>query len=128
MQETFTRAWEYLGTGARVEYMRAFLYRIATNLIVDESRKKKEASLDAMRESGELVEPAGDSALEIEQEALVREVRAKIDELPEDDRALFVMRYVDELEPKEIAEALHLTPNHVSVRLHRIAKKVKAKL
>ena len=45
MQETFLRIWIELGKGVEVLNMRAFLYRIANNLIIDDVRKKKEMSL-----------------------------------------------------------------------------------
>ena len=46
VQETYLRTWKYLAEGRKVDNIRAFLYRTATNLIIDESRKKKATSLD----------------------------------------------------------------------------------
>ncbi len=40
-------------------------------------------------------------------------------------REVLIMRYVDGLSPKEIAEALDESENTVSVRLHRALKKLK---
>jgi DNA-directed RNA polymerase specialized sigma24 family protein len=54
MQEVFLRAWEYMARGEEVHNMRAFLYRIANNLIVDESRKKREASLDYLQSAASI--------------------------------------------------------------------------
>ena len=51
VQETFSRAWLYLSQGKKIEYMRAFLYRVANNLIVDGSRRKHSSSLDLMMEN-----------------------------------------------------------------------------
>ena len=51
-QDTFLKAWEYLGKGIAVENMRAFLYRVAGNAVIDYRRKKKSGSLDAMTENG----------------------------------------------------------------------------
>src|SRR3989344_4903710 len=50
VQEAFSRTWVYLSDGKEIEYMRAFLYRVSNNLIVDASRKKKSSSLDSMME------------------------------------------------------------------------------
>lgn len=52
MQETFLRYWNYLQRGEEIPNVRALLYRIAHNLFIDHVRKKKEASLDHMLESG----------------------------------------------------------------------------
>src|SRR3989344_8687889 len=52
MQETFTRTWEYLAKGETVKNLKAFLYRVANNLIIDAYRKKKEVSLDNLMSEG----------------------------------------------------------------------------
>ncbi len=128
VQETFMRAWDYLARGERVDNMKAFLYRVATNLIVDEARKRKEVSLDALREGIDFREPSTDGAADIERTVFVRQVRAKMGELDPEDRAILVMRYVDDLDPREIAEILETNANNVSVKLNRAAKKVREML
>src|SRR5579884_3912032 len=50
VQETYSRAWLYLSKGKKIEHMRAFLYRVANNLIVDQSRRKRSSSLDKLIE------------------------------------------------------------------------------
>ena len=45
--EADSRTWLYLSQGKKIEYIRAFLYRVANNLIVDGSRKKQSSSLGA---------------------------------------------------------------------------------
>ena len=49
VQETFSRTWLYLSEGKKVEYIRAFLYRVANNLIVDGARKKKSSFWTVIR-------------------------------------------------------------------------------
>src|SRR3972149_8069440 len=51
-QDSFLRTWDYLANGRQIENIRAFLYRVATNLIIDQSRKKREESLDVLQEPG----------------------------------------------------------------------------
>ena len=125
MQETFLRAWQYLASGENVHTMRAFLYRVANNLIIDESRKRKEMSLDAMQEEGSLKEPTEDGAEALEQGVLVKEVLEELRALDRDERTIILMRYVDEFEPREIAEVTGMSVNVVSVKLHRALKKVR---
>ena len=45
MQEAFTRTWEYVQNGNNPTNIRAFIYRVASNLIIDHYRKKKSYSL-----------------------------------------------------------------------------------
>ena len=39
-QETFIKTWKYIIEGKEIKNMKAFLYRVALNLIIDHSRKK----------------------------------------------------------------------------------------
>jgi DNA-directed RNA polymerase specialized sigma24 family protein len=52
VQETFMKTWSYLVRGGKIDIMRAFLYHVLNNLIVDEYRKRKTISLDALVEKG----------------------------------------------------------------------------
>ncbi|MBI2577363.1 MAG: RNA polymerase sigma factor [Candidatus Wildermuthbacteria bacterium] len=52
MQDTFTKTWQYILHGSEVKNIRAFLYRVANNLIIDHSRKKKTISLTVLQEKG----------------------------------------------------------------------------
>src|SRR3989344_5815961 len=62
VQDTFTKTWAYLVKGGKIIMMKAFLYHILNNLIVDEYRKQKHkmASLDTLIESG--FEPKDDQS------------------------------------------------------------------
>lgn len=122
-QECFMKTWEYLSQGKQVDNLRAFLYRVANNLIIDHSRKKKESSLDAMMEEG--FEPAetGPDMTTITAEA--NQMIALLDKLDEKYRDVVRMRYLDDLSPKEIALALGESENVVSVRIHRGIKQLR---
>src|SRR3954465_6401952 len=51
-QDTFIKAWDYLVHGNEVREWKSFLYRVLNNLIIDEYRKTRELSLDALVEEG----------------------------------------------------------------------------
>mgnify|MGYP001611970769 CR=1 FL=1 len=127
-QDTFMKTWEYLADGKEVENLRAFLYRVANNLIIDYSRKKKEERLDSLLETSPDMEPAYDGRDNLESDELAREVLSKFKDLRESDRDILTMRFVDELDLREIAEALEITPNNVSVRLNRAVKALREQL
>ncbi len=124
MQDTFMRTWEYLGKGEKVENIRALLYRIANNLIIDFVRKKKETSLDQLQEAG--FDPAADDDMARAGARLdgAQAVEA-LKQLDDSHREVLVMRYVNGLEPAEIAHITGETPNTVSVRLHRGLSKLR---
>ena len=104
MQETFTKSWQYIVEGATVSNMKPFLYRVANNLIIDEYRKKKELSLDGLMAEG--FEPGFNEIKGTEQVIDAKLAIKVIDQLDEKYREAILMRYVDELSPKEIAEIM----------------------
>ena len=52
VQKTFVKMWLYLVKEGKVHQMKAFLFHILKNLIIDEYRKPKALSLDDLREKG----------------------------------------------------------------------------
>lgn len=120
MQETFLKAWESVRRGTKVENMRAFLYKIANNLIIDTYRRDRgEVSLEDMAEEKGF-DPADERAdMNVERLVAGREVMDTLQKLEEPYRTALVMRYVDGLEPKDIADTLGITANVASVRIHR---------
>ncbi len=124
MQDTFMRAWEYMSKGEKVDNIRALLYRIANNLIIDYVRKKKETSLDAMQEEG--FDPATDDDMTRAGDRLDGAQAIEALKLLDDShREVLVMRYVNGLEPAEIAKITGESANTVSVRLHRGLRKLR---
>ena len=123
MQETFTRTWEYIANGGKVENPRAFLYRTAHNLIVDASRRKRELSLEALEEEG--FNPGYDTRESTENSFAAKEVQQALEQLESKYRVAVSMRYIDGLSPKEIASALGQSENVVSVHIHRGVKQLK---
>jgi RNA polymerase sigma-70 factor (ECF subfamily) len=122
VQETFLKTWQYLERGNKVENMKAFLYRVANNLIIDNSRKKKEESLEALQETVLGFEPSSDEHIDISLNALTHEIKEAMESLPESYKEIIVLRYIDDMTPKEIAELLNTTANTVSVKINRAIK------
>ena len=134
-QEAYLKAWDYLANGGTVVHFKSFLYRTLHNLIIDEYRKKRPDSLDALLED-ESVAPAIQARMaegsldeveeKLDERGLVEKIRAVIPELPEHYRVVLTMRFVDDLTIGEIAEAMGVTENVISVRIHRGVAKLRA--
>src|ERR1035438_7381264 len=58
VQETFMKTWKYLAKEGKIGMMKSFLYHTLNNLVVDQYRKRKSASLDVLLEKG--YEPSAD--------------------------------------------------------------------
>jgi len=125
MQEAFTRTWEYLTNGNNPENLRAFIYRVASNLIIDHYRKKKTYSLDALAQDKGFDPVDADETDRIVTESDAKRALSLLPNLPESYRSVFVMRYVDGMTPQEIAAITEESENTVSVRIHRAAKKLR---
>ncbi|PIR04476.1 MAG: hypothetical protein COV59_00675 [Candidatus Magasanikbacteria bacterium CG11_big_fil_rev_8_21_14_0_20_39_34] len=115
-QETFIKVWKYISSGKEVEYLKAFIYKTAYHLVVDYSRKKKETSLEALMEHGFDVEVSREKE-EIKQDALA--ALQIIEKLSEKYQEVMKMRFIEGLSVQDIALALGLSENVVSVRIHR---------
>jgi len=123
VQETYLRTWKYLAEGRKVDNIRAFLYRTATNIIIDESRKKKATSLDQIMEKG--FAPNTDPRQKTQDHFTGQELIAIIKSLDDKYKDVILMKYLDDLSTKEIALVLNETENNVYVRLSRGLEKVK---
>ncbi len=145
VHDTFTKVWSYVKNGHAVEQYRPFLYKVLNNLIIDEYRKQREQSLDALLEKEGVSEGSFSELTEDNTEALAATIDGKqafglVETLPTVYREVIVLRFVDGLGPKEISELIEESENVVSVRIHRglkilrdqieaggVAKKVKGK-
>lgn len=123
VQETFTKAWQYMSDGKEVENLKSFLYTIANHLIIDEYRRKKSISLDTLSDAG------FDPEEESQQKKMIESIELKavlqsLNKLPEKYEEVITMRYIDGLSPGKIADVLGESENTVSVRINRAIKKI----
>lgn len=123
-QETFKRLWEYMRHDQdAIQNHKAFIFKIANNLIIDSYRKKKDESLDMLQEQG--FDPGSDDHQVIMNMATNREIQGLLEMLDPMYRDAVVMRYVDDMPVKEIAILLGETENNTSVRIYRGLQKVR---
>jgi RNA polymerase sigma-70 factor, ECF subfamily len=107
-----------------------WLHRIVVNtalMRLRSRRRKPETSIDdllpAYHEDGHHVEqfsdwaPRADAVIERQQTRAI--VRACIDQLPDNYRAVLILRDIEEVSTDEAARLLAMTPTAVKVRLHR---------
>ena len=125
-QETFTRAWDFRQNGGVIREWKPFLFRTAYNLVVDVYRKKRAVSLDHLvDDQGFAVSDDSADEKRTVARAEMSRVRKGIDQLDETYRDIILLRYTEDLPPKEIARITGLSENVVSVRIHRGIEKLK---
>lgn len=124
VHDAYTKVWAYLKNGYQIDNFRPFLYKVLNNLIIDEYRRRKEFSLDAMLAQEGVDEGSFDDLQESTVEALAATIDGKkafelLDQLSEPYREVLLYRFVDQLGPREISELIEESENVVSVRIHR---------
>jgi len=124
VHDTYAKVWTYVRKGHDIQNFRPFLYKVLNNLIIDEYRKIKESSLDAMLEAEGVTESAFAELSESTVESLAATIDGKkaftvVAILPDVYKEVLLLKFVDGLGPKEISELIEESENVVSVRLHR---------
>jgi len=127
VHDTFTKVWTYIRNGHVIDSYKSFLYKVMNNLIIDEYRRRKELSLDAILSEEGVNEGSFPELHEGSMEELTfmldaRQASVLIGELPLVYREVITLRFVDGLKPKEISELIEESENVVSVRIHRALK------
>ena len=122
VQEAFVQAFLKLDSFRQHSAFYTWLYRIAFNTAMT-SRRKRRPTLagDRGKENG-VMEPADDEddpAESLERKERCRQVRHAIGQLPEEYRAVVVLREIDGCCYETIAEVLDLPVGTVRSRLHR---------
>ena len=133
VHDAFTKVWSYIREGYEIDSFRPFLYKVLNNLIIDEYRKRKETSLDALMEKEGVDEGSFDDLTESTAEVLAATIDGKkafdlLQELPDQYREVIILRFVDQLGPKEISDLIEESENIVSVRIHRGLKLLRQKI
>ena len=123
VQNTFLKTWNYLVKGGEIKMMKAFLYHVLNDLIVDEYRKRKCVSLDVLLESG--YEPSAKDSTNFIDELDSQSALLKIAQLPVKYRDVMFMRYERMLTLTEISLITGLSKNTIAVQIHRGIEQLK---
>lgn len=130
VQAAYLNAFRSVGQFEGQCQVATWLHRIVVNtalMRLRSQRRKPETSIEdllpAFQDDGHHVEQFADWTARPD-ELLAREqtramVRACIDQLPDNYRAVLVLRDIEELSTEEAAGLLSMTPTAVKVRLHR---------
>lgn len=140
LQETFLRVVQRADEFRGQAKVSTWMYTIARNLCVDHARKmvhRRHASLDAPSRRGDdddraLVDriagpaPGADRAAIGEQ--LKRAVTLAVEELPEDQREVFLLRQLEHLSFQEIAQICDIPENTAKSRMRYALERLRAAL
>jgi len=125
----FLKTWNYILENSLRDHktLKALLYKIARNLIIDHYRKNKDRETISL-DGGNGIEVIDEKqsaakAMELKTDLLVLET--KLPQLKDDYREVIILRFVNELSIKEIAEILDKPKGNIRVLVFRALKALK---
>lgn len=104
------------------EHLISWLRRVALNRCIDEGRRRKRRREAQIEELPEPIAPAAN----VDQWTHER-LRRLVASLPEHMRMVIVLRYQEDLDPEDIAAALHIPVNTVKSQLQRALQMLREK-
>lgn len=126
LQDVFLKAYRNLSGYKRESKLSTWLYRIAYNVAISATRKKKqeflyieESTINNVpdEKADEVIDLAGD-------EEQINRLVSAIDHLSAEEKALITLFYYEDKAIEEISEVMKLSVSNVKVRLHRTRKKI----
>lgn len=129
-QEVFIKLHGALPRLRPSDNLSAWLYRVCLNHCIDRKRRVKPNQLDLTDEDWDRLQGSERDRPEVraEQSETGRIIRAAIDELPERQRLVFILRHYKLLSIDEIGEAIGCSSGAVKAHLSRATGKLRDKL
>lgn len=114
-QEVFLKAWKEFSSYSRDKPFQAWIYKIAHNHLVDYYRASKpEVEIEKAKKK-------------FENKDTYPELWLMLDQLPEKEKDIIIMKYLYGFNYKEIGEMISQSEGSVRVVAHRALKKLKIK-
>ncbi|MEI8361456.1 MAG: RNA polymerase sigma factor [bacterium] len=124
LQETFMKAWRTLtDQNHNIDNLRAFIYKIASNIIIDHYRSKHKESIE-LNENIEVpsnfnIEDSVDAALAKKQLDIL------LQSLTPEAREIIIYKYIDQLRVTEISQITGKSIVNINVIAFRAMKQLK---
>ena len=136
MQDVFLKAYKKLPTLKNPNQFAGWLYVTANRLCIDWIRKQKRIRKPTMQSLEDTrlkeIEESSYTHHIAEQRVIERTeycdqlVRKLLEKLPENERTVITLYYLDEIPMKEISKFLGVSVNTIASRLHRARKRLQA--
>jgi RNA polymerase sigma factor (sigma-70 family) len=125
LQNMFIKVWKNLENFREESSLYTWMYRIATNecLTFLEARKKR-ASVSIDNEEGNYLSNRLQADKHFDANKLEWKLQLAIQELPEKQRAVFNLRYYDEMTYEEISKIMGTSEGALKANYHHAVKKI----
>lgn len=134
-QEIFVKAYRNLGSFREDARFYTWVYRIAMNLAIDFTRRRKRSPVSGLEE--DIASRDADGSISevhnsenprkaLERKQLYRQIMDALETLPEQQKQVILLRELEGLSYREIAEVLDIAEGTVMSRLFYARKKLQA--
>lgn len=119
VQEAFISAWKNIETFEARSSLRTWLFSLVSRRAADLQRKRRPTPIDD--DVLTAIAPAShrDPLQDVMDQELIAALQAALAELPHQQRAVWLLREVEDMSYDEIATTLTMTPDSVRGQLHR---------
>jgi len=125
-QEVFVRAYSALPTFRGDSGLYTWLYRIAINLSINHLRRQKVRRVFDISDYLPFVGTEAEQDRDVIHDENISLIERAIETLPEKQRAVFIMRYYDEMPYEQISAILGTSVGGLKANFHHAVKKVSA--
>ncbi len=126
--EAFSKTWVVFKENQdEIKNVRAFLYKTASNLIIDHYREKGKANVISVNNPS-IVDPKQDLEKHVLLSSDMNDVKQALVHLKEDYQNVIFWHYLDDLPISEVSELLNRSEQATRVLLHRALKALKQKI
>ena len=128
LQDIFIKIWTALPTFRGDSRLYTWLYRIATNEVLNNLRRQKIKALISLDSASSILERKADEDTYFNGDEMQRELHKAIQRLPEKQRIVFNLRYFDEMKYEDISEITGTSIGALKASYHHAYRKVKGDL
>ena len=128
LQDIFIKIWTALPSFRGDAKLYTWIYRIATNEVLNHLRKKRFKALISFEDPLAKADKMIDDDVHFNGNQLQRELHKAIQRLPEKQRVVFNLRYFDEMKYEDISEITGTSVGALKASYHHAYSKVKEDL
>ena len=125
LQDIFIKIWAALPGFRGEARLYTWLYRIATNEVLNHLRKQKFKALVSLDSASGILERKIDEDAYFNGDQMQRELHKAIQRLPEKQSIVFSLRYFDEMKYEDISEITDTTVGPLKASYHHAYNKIK---
>lgn len=128
LQDIMIKIWTALPTFRGESKLYTWIYRIATNEVLNHLRKQRFKAIVSLDSATSILERKIDDDAYFNGDEIQRELHKAIQRLPEKQRVVFNLRYFEEMKYDEISEITGTSVGALKASYHHAYGKVKADL